>query len=76
MIHLNPLDSLLESEPLEQTYLRWGAVTDDSPLTVQLDQDTAPSIFEPSTIAGPHSVGQRVLVALAGRRAIILGVAS
>lgn len=60
----------------DNTY-RWATVTDDDPLRVRLDGDTAELPITPETLVSPTilSVGDRVWVQMFGRRIIVLGVA-
>ena len=55
--------------------LRWATVTTVDPLTVTLDGETEALAGEPSRLIVPIA-GDRVLVAMRGRRAIVMGSAS
>lgn len=69
----NPLDRLLAPTEAPATTYRWGHVVDPArPIQVILDNETEP--IEAATLTGA-SLGDRVLVALNGRRATILGKA-
>lgn len=56
-----------------QLVLRWGTVTQESPLRVRLDADTDPLPFKPMTLVAGLDVGDRVQVALQNRRATVIG---
>lgn len=51
----------------------WATVTQVSPLRIQLDTDTAPLTITPENLAGTQTVGNRVLVNVFGKRAIVYG---
>lgn len=53
----------------------WGTVTDDDPLRVRLDGDTAPLDLTPDAMAGPLAIGDRVYCHMAGRRIVAFGLA-
>lgn len=60
--------------PVNNTY-RWATVTDDAPLTIQLDGDTLPLALIPDCLCDPLSlaVGDRVWTQLYGRRVVVHG---
>lgn len=68
---LGKLHDLTEAVHATPTY-RWGTITTAAPLRVRLDGETSPIDGEPDSLARP-ATGDRVLVLLHRRRAIILG---
>ena len=61
--------SLIDTKPV----FRWGIVTNEDPLLVQLDGDDRPIAGSPSTIIGGLAAGERVLCLIQNRRVTVLG---
>ena len=66
---------LLLPDPAPEPLLvpRWGTVTQNGPLRIRLDGDTAALPVDPSSLVSGLEVGDRVFCLLAGRQLVVAG---
>ncbi len=64
---------LLLPASVETTTGRWATVTDDSPLRIKVDGDTAALGFAPDTLVADLEIDDRVWVQVYKRRLVIIG---
>lgn len=78
---MSNLDLLLEKGKESPDVHVFATVTDDSPLAIQLDGDSAPLLLVPETTVTGLAIGNRVLVLLMsggpsefqGKRLVVVG---
>lgn len=80
-LNLDPLVPRSEGEDRSDRHY-WATVTNDDPLEIKLDGDTAPLPLAPDALVAGLTIGDRVFVVLTatgssrafqGRRVVILG---
>lgn len=68
----SPFEMFVPTPPERSARFLWGTVTNLTPLAVRIDNETT-SLYINSNVAGPLSVGARVLVLIAGLDRTIIG---